>query len=117
MFSVFLGRVLRFVVWMLVVISLVVWVWCCEGAACLGLRLTLSVLGFRGGGSSLCWCLVGGWVFAFGVIVACSCLLVPSCFVVVDVGLLTSDSGFDVVGCLLNLTLSTFDFGFILVVS
>lgn len=27
-FSVFLGRVLRFVVWMLVVISLVVWVWC-----------------------------------------------------------------------------------------
>lgn len=82
-----------------------------------GFAFNVICFEFWGGGSSLCWCLVGGWVFAFGVIVACSWLLVSSCFVMVGVGLLTSDSGFDVVGCLLNLTLSTFDFGFILVVS
>lgn len=53
----------------------------------------------------------------FGVIVACGCLLISFCFVmVVDAVLLASDFRFDVSECLLDLTLSTFDFGCILVV-
>lgn len=51
MFSVFLGRVLRVCG---LVLSLVFWVWCCVRAACLGLRLTLPVLGL-------------GWWFKFYV--------------------------------------------------